>query len=248
MRYALIDDDATHRALFRRMLASLRSEATCAGEAEDGERGLELLRGFAGRLDIVFLDIEFPPDGAFGLLQRARAEAIAPPRIAFVTAYDHFAVEAFRWVACDYLVKPVARERLQETLARLPLAAPDVGVVLQALRSGQERRIPERFTVHARGRLLVLSWSEVSHLTTEDRLLHVHSPRGHHVLDRTLDELESVLAPRFLRIHRSTMIALDRVRELCPDGKGGGDVVLDDGTALAVSRDRMALLRKALQG
>lgn len=97
-----------------------------------------------------------------------------------------------------------------------------------------------------KGRIRVLAWAQVTHLRTENRLLFVHTPEGRLVLDRTLDELESLLAPRFFRTHRSAMASIDEIRELLPDPGGTGEIRLQDGTRLPVSRDRMPELRARL--
>jgi len=246
LRYALVEDEPPARLRLRRMVTELVPDSTCVAEAEDGEGALTLLRNTTP--DLLFLDIEFPPEGAFGLLRRAREAGLALPPIAFVTAFDQHAVEAFRWAACDYLLKPLDRDRLRDTLNRVPSApaAPDLNQLFEALQSARQQRIPERFTVQVKGRLRVLAWAEVSHLRTENRLLLVHTPEGHFVLDRTLDELESVLAPRFIRVHRGAMVALDQIREVLPEPGGTGEIRLADGSRLPVSRDRMPDLRRRL--
>ena len=130
--------------------------------------------------------------------------------------------------------------QLQATL-RLP--ADDVRGLQAELAAAE---VPDRFTVTTKGTLKVLAWAEVSHLTTENRLLFVHSRDGRFVLGRTLEELEKQVAPRFFRCHRSAMVALDRVRELVPDPEGTGELRLDTGDRVPVSRDRMAELRRRL--
>jgi len=246
LRYAIIEDEPPARSRLKRLVAELDPGAVCLGEAGDGVAGLELLR--STRPDLLFLDIEFPPEGAFGLLRRAREHGVDLPPIAFVTAFDQHALEAFRWAASDYLLKPVERERLADTLARAQPKAepPDLGVLLQALEATRRKEMPERFTVLVKGRILVLAWSQVSHLRTENRLLFVHTPEGRFVLDRSLDELEIQLAPRFFRTHRSAMVALDAIQELAPDPGGTGEVRLTDGARVPVSRDRMPELRSRL--
>jgi len=246
LHYAIIEDEPPARSRLKRLVAELDPTAECVAEAGDGLAGLALLQ--KGGMDLLFLDIEFPPDGAFGLLQRARSAGLALPPIAFVTAFDQHALEAFRWAACDYLLKPITRERLRETLARVPVqgTALDLGLLTQALEATRRKAMPERFTVLVKGRILVLAWSQVTHLRTENRLLFVHTPEGRFVLDRTLDELEGLLAPRFFRTHRSAMAAVDTIRELLPDPGGTGEVRLQDGSRLPVSRDRMPDLRARL--
>ncbi len=246
LRYALVEDEPPARQRLRRLMAEVEPASVCVAQAADGAAGLALLE--AGGLDLLFLDIEFPPGGAFGLLRQAREQGLALPPIAFVTAFDQHAVEAFRWAACDYLLKPVEAPRLRETLARVrPRAeSPDLAVLLQALEATRRTELPERFSVLVKGRLRILKWSDVSHLSTENRLLFVHTTEGRFVLDRSLDELEGLLAPRFARTHRSAMVALDRVKELLADAGGTGELRLEDGTRVPVSRDRMAEIRRKL--
>ncbi|MFN7958218.1 MAG: LytTR family DNA-binding domain-containing protein [Holophagaceae bacterium] len=246
LRYALVEDEPPARLRLKRMVAELAPDSVCLAEAADGESALALLRNTTP--DLLFLDIEFPPEGAFGLLRRAREAGLALPPLAFVTAFDQHAVEAFRWAACDYLLKPLDRDRLRDTLSRVAArpAAPDLHQLFEALQAARQHQVPERFTVQVKGRLRVLAWAEVSHLRTENRLLLVHTPEGHFVLDRTLDELETILAPRFVRVHRGAMAALDQIRELLPDPGGTGEIRLADGSRLPVSRDRMPDLRRRL--
>lgn len=246
LRYAIIEDEPPARARLKRLVAELEPTSECIAEAGDGAAGLELLRTL--RPDLLFLDIEFPPEGAFGLLRQAREAGLPIPPLAFVTAFDQHALEAFRWAACDYLLKPLERERLRETLSRTrpQKETLDLGLLMQALEATRRKALPERFTVLAKGRILVLAWAQVSHLSTENRLLFVHTPEGRFVLDRSLDELETLLAPRFYRTHRSAMVALDAIRELVPDPGGTGELRLQDGSRLPVSRDRMAELRARL--
>ena len=246
LRYAIIEDEPPARSRLKRLVAELDASAVCLGEAGDGVAGLALLQ--STRPDLLFLDIEFPPEGAFGLLRKARQLGVDLPPIAFVTAFDQHALEAFRWAACDYLLKPVERGRLAETLARAQPgpAQPDLGVLLQALEATHRKETPERFTVLVKGRIHVLAWAQVSHLRTENRLLFVHTPDGRFVLDRSLDELEVLLAPRFFRTHRSAMVAVEAIRELTPDPGGTGEVRLQDGSRVPVSRERMPDLRARL--
>ncbi len=247
LRYALIEDEPPAAQRLRRMVQELRPNAVCLAEARDGEAGLHLLA--MTQADVLFLDIEFPPEGAFGLLARAKAQGLALPPIVFVTAFDRHAVDAFRWSALDYLLKPLDRQQLEESLVRLESRSPPVpelGPLLEALQAVQKDTVPERFTVLWKGRLKVFAWAEVSHLSTESRLLFVHTPEGRFPLDRTLDELEKALAPAFFRCHRGAMVAMGRVRELLPDAGGTGEVRLDNGERVSVSRDRLPELRRRL--
>lgn len=245
LRYALIEDEPPARDLLRELVAQLQPGAQCVAEAADGLQGLTLLRNQVP--DVLFLDIEFPPEGAFGLLRHAKAEGLRLPPIVFVTAYDRYAVEAFRWAACDYLLKPIEPARLREALSRIQQQPElDVKGLMATLQALKTPRLPERFTVQAKGRLRVLAWKEVSHLRTENRLLFVHTPEGRFMLDRNLDELEPLLAPDFIRPHRSALVALREIQELeAPPGEPG-ELRLRDGSRIPVSRERLPEVRRRL--
>ena len=246
LTYALIEDEPPARLRLKRLLQELRPGAVCLAEAADGEAGLDLLA--STEPDVLFLDIEFPPAGAFGLLAQARERGLRPPPIVFVTAFDQHAVQAFRWSAWDYLLKPVERAQLEEALARVEqrLQPGDPAALLQALQAAKRAEAPDRFTLLHKGRFKVFAWDEVTHLVTEHRLLFVATAEGRFVLDRTLDELEKLLAPRFLRCHRGAMVAVARIRELLPEPGGTGELRLDTGDRVPVSRDRMAEVRRRL--
>jgi DNA-binding LytR/AlgR family response regulator len=247
LKYALVEDEPPARQRLKRMLQDLRPDAVCLAEAADGEAGLHLLS--MTQPDVLFLDIEFPPKGAFGLLAQAKEQGLSLPPIVFVTAFDQHAVEAFRWSAWDYLLKPVERERLQESLEKVEqrLQPPgDLEPLLQALQAVRRSEVPDRFTLLHKGRLKVFAWDEVSHLLTENRLLFVCTAEGRFVLDRTLDELEKQLSPRFLRCHRGAMVAFHRIKELIPEAGGTGELRLDTEDRVPVSRDRMAEVRRRL--
>ena len=245
LKYAIIEDEPPARQRLKRLLQELRPEAVCLAEAGDGEAGLHLLT--LTRPDVLFLDIEFPPGGAFALLARAKELKLPLSPIVFVTAFDRHALQAFRWSAWDYLLKPLERAQLAEALERIEQRGnADLGELLHAQQLARKGEAPDRFTVLHKGCFKVFAWDEVSHLTTENRLLFVHTPEGRFVLDRTLDELERELAARFLRCHRSAMVALGRIRELRPEAGGTGELCLDTGDRVPVSRDRMADLRRRL--
>lgn len=246
--YLLVEDEPPARDLLRAMIQRIRPEARCLGEAADGLQALELLSRIQPRC--LFLDIEFPPAGAFGLLKAAKERGLQLPPIVFVTAYDHHAVEAFRWAACDYLLKPVEPGQLAEAMSRVDPRAPalDVAALLAGVEAAEQKHLPECFSVPHRGRRKVIRWPEVTHLATENRLLFVHTAEGRFVLDRTLDALEPMLHPHFLRVHRSVLVALSAISELEAESGAKGEVILRDGTRLPVSRERLPEVRQRLGG
>jgi DNA-binding LytR/AlgR family response regulator len=244
LRFAVVEDEPLARKRLKQLVQEVDPGAVCVAEAENGEAGLQLLQRHP--LDVLFLDVEFPPDGAFGLLRRARAAERALPPIVFTTAFDRHAVEAFRWAACDYLLKPIKLDELREALGRLGQRPGTAALVAEVLSELEKRKVPRRFSVSTARGVRVFTWAEVSHIDTENRLLFVHTAEGRFCLDRTFAELESLLAPEFVRVHRSCMVNLGRVRALLTETQGGPAVLLEGNVRVAVSKDRMTALRDAL--
>jgi len=244
LRFALVEDEPLARSRLKQLVQEVKPGAVCVAEAKDGEEGFQLLQRHT--LDVLFLDVEFPPDGAFGLLRRARAAERALPPIVFTTAFDRHAVEAFRWAACDFLLKPIKVTELREALQRLPRHAGHEALVAEVLAELEKRKVPRRFSVATSRGVRVFTWAEVSHIDTEDRLLFVHTPEGRFCLDRTFAELEALLTPEFVRVHRSCMVNLSRVRAMLTEAQGGPAVLLEGNLRLAVSKERLTALREAL--
>ena len=244
LRFAVVEDEPLARSRLKQLVQQVDPGAVCVAEASDGEEGLALLQRHV--LDVLFLDVEFPPDGAFGLLRRARDSERALPPVVFTTAFDRHAVEAFRWAACDYLLKPIKVAELREALQRLNPRGGHAALVAEVLAELEKRKVPRRFSVTTARGVRVFAWAEVSHIDTEDRLLFVHTPDGRFCLDRTFAELESLLAPEFVRVHRSCMVNLSRVRALLTEAQGGPAVLLEGNVRVAVSKDRVATVREAL--
>lgn len=245
-RYAVVEDEPVARKLLETLLASLAPRATLVWEAADGEAAFSHLSETP--VEVLFLDVEFPPKGAFELLERARSAGLTLPKIVFVTGHDEHAVKAFEWAACDYLLKPLSQQRVEETLERVraSLTSPDLNAMLTAVRSLAQGKQPERFIVSIRDRILIFRWSEVMFLHTEFRQVFAHTSRGKVPVDHGMDELESMFRDRFLRIHRSSLINLDYLVEVRNPSTRAGQAVMQDGTVLSVSRARMEELLQGL--
>jgi len=245
-RYAIVEDEPLARTLLEKTIESLSPEALLIWGAADGEEAFQRLT--ENPVDVLFLDVEFPPVGAFGLLERARDSGLRLPKIVFVTGHDEHAVKAFEWAACDFVLKPLSRDRVKETLERVrtSLTSLDLGALLSVARILTQDKSPERFIVPIRDRILILRWPEVMFLHTEFRQVYAHTSRGKVPLDRGMDELEVVLQERFLRIHRSSLINLDYLVEVRNPPALAGQAVMQDGTVLNVSRARMDDLLKRL--
>jgi len=247
-RYALVEDETLSRKALARMLGELAPDGVLAWEAADGNTALKCL--LDDSVDVIFLDIMFPPAGAFGFLEAAWSRLPVLPEIVFVTSLDNQATQAFEWAACDYLVKPVTKERVRATLERVRRrrSEADRGALLSAMKGTFHTTGPERFTVAIRDRILVFRWSEVFYIHTEFRQVFAETSRGKVPLDSPMDELEGMLDKSFVRIHRSTLVNLDYLREVRTPAGCAGEAVMCNGAALSVSRRRIETLLIRLAG
>ena len=170
----------------------------------------------------------------------------------FVTAYDQYAIRAFEFVALDYLLKPFDRSRFQQALGRAKeqirlRAAALMQPQLEALLENARGLHLERLAVRESGRISFLRVDEICWLEAQGNYVKIHAAGQAPLVRRTLKELEERLDPsRFLRIHRSVLVNLDRVRELRPMFHGEYQVLLDDGTELTSSRGLKETLRKVM--
>ena len=232
LRVVIVDDEAPARAKLRRYLQD-DPQADLVGEAANGEQAVHLIEEL--RPDVVLLDVQMPVLDGFDVLEALQAEPL--PRIIFVTAHDAHAVRAFEVRAVDYLLKPVDRERLADALERvadLSEVAPAVSGVLEDRRAEAPM---ERFLVRERGRLLLVPLTDVNWVGAAGNYVEVHTGSATHLVRGTLTELEDRLPrDRFARVHRSSIVNLDRIKELQPWSHGDLNIVLHDGTELRMSR------------
>jgi len=208
-----------------------------AGEAGDGEEALRAISEL--RPEAVFLDVQMPEVDGFDVVRRL--QPAQRPLIVFVTAFEQYALEAFRASAVQYLLKPVDREELRNAVARLrQLAAgaagdPAIAELLEALK--KPRTFLQRIAIKARGRTLLFRIEQVDWFEAAGNYVRLHVGREHHLLRETMSALEEKLDPqRFVRIHRSAIVNLDRVREMEPSSHGEYQVMLADDTRLTLSR------------
>jgi two-component system LytT family response regulator len=247
IRALVVDDEPLAR---EGLVLRLKDEpdVTIVGEAGDGRSAIEALRALAP--DLVFLDVQMPDLDGFGVLREAALERL--PAIIFVTAHERHALRAFEVSALDYLLKPVAEERLAEALTKARAALKDQGgpddrvarlldYLDQDVDLGPGHGVPRfarRLVAKDRDRYLLLPVEDIAWIAAAGNYAEIHATGGRVALVRaTLAELEQRLDPaEFARIHRSTLVRLARARELRPDAHGDFDLVLDDGTILAVGR------------
>jgi two-component system LytT family response regulator len=223
IRALVVDDEPLGRSNILLLLRQ-NPEIEILGECGSALEGLDAIRKH--HPDLVFLDVRMPEYDGFDVLEMLGRDA--PPAVIFVTAYDQYALKAFDTGALDYLLKPFSNARFARALdrARERIAA--------------RERLPakmDRVTIKSAGRVVFLGVSEIDWIEAADYYASLHVGPKTHLVRRSMNELESDLDPaQFCRIHRSTIVNLERVRELRFDSDGEYELVLVDATKLRLSR------------
>jgi two-component system LytT family response regulator len=244
IRAAIVDDEPVAREGLRLWLAE-EPDVTVVGEAGTPKDAVAMV--LRERPDLLFLDVQMPDGDGFDVIEAIGGHHL--PEVVFVTAHERHALRAFDVSALDFLLKPVREDRFRTALdrARQELArgeAREGPARLSALldqvrghpRADGQRRI-ERFAVRTRDRFVIVPAAEVRWISAAANYAELHVQGATHLVRATLAELEAGLDPgRFARIHRSTLVRVDCVREVIPAMHGDCDVVLDDGTVLKLSR------------
>lgn len=239
IRALIVDDEPLGRERIRTLLRE-DAEVDVVGEAGNGhEAAIEIERL---RPDLLFLDVQMPEMDGFAVL-----DAIADkhmPVIIFVTAYDRYAVQAFEVHALDYLLKAFDRERFESAVSRAKeeVRRSKEGIfnerlvtLLEDLESRKERST--RLVIKSSGRIFFLPVKEIDWVEAADNYIRIHAGGKEHLMRETLQSLEGRLDPeRFLRVHRSAIVNIDRIRELQPMFHGDYALRLCDGTELTLSR------------
>ena len=249
IRAVIVEDEPLGRERIRTLLRGDR-EIEIAGECANGREAVATIAKL--KPDLVFLDVQMPEMDGFEVLESIDSEAM--PVIIFVTAYDQYAVKAFQVHAIDYLLKSFDRERFEQALRRAKAEIAngrkeELGERLAALLEDlqQQRARPERLVVRSGGRILFLRVEEIDWVAAADNYVCLHAGRETHLLRETMAGLEQRLDPeKFLRIHRSTIVNLDRIQDLKPLFHGDYVVRLRDGTELVLSRTYREKLEKPL--
>jgi two-component system, LytTR family, response regulator len=236
LRTAIVDDEPLARERLRQLLAA-EHDVEVAGEYGNGPAFLaELART---RPDLVFLDIEMPMLSGLDVVESMRAVTGSVPAIVFVTAHETYAARAFDVDAADYVLKPFDRVRVTRALHRIRrrVAEPKEPLPQRELR---------RLAVKNRGRIELLRLDQVDWIEAAANYVRLHVGRASHLYRGSMMTLEQRLdRSRFVRIHRSTIVNVDRIAELHPTFEREQIVLLQDGTRLRMSatyRNRLEAL------
>jgi two-component system LytT family response regulator len=248
LRAIVVDDEPAARALLCEYLAA-HPEVAIVAECADGFAAVKAIADLAP--DLVFLDVQMPKLSGFEVLELLEA----PPAVVFITAYEEHALKAFEVHAVDYLLKPFPPERLAEALARVaerlgPEGSgqpPALAGLARTARAARGRPFLDRLMVREGSRIQVIPVERLDYAEAQDDYVLLKSDGAKHRKQQTLAELAAELDPaRFVRIHRSFLLNLDRLERLELYAKDSRVAILADGTRLPVSRPGYARLRELL--
>ena len=251
IRTIIVDDEPLAREGVRMHLEA-EPDIEIVGEAASGEEAVALIEAL--RPDLIFLDVQMPGLDGFGVLEAIGATQM--PVTVFTTAYDQFAVRAFDAHAIDYVLKPYHEERFRRAVARARTQIEarkraemeqSLGSLLDELRA--RGQYIERLVVRSGGRIVILRVDEIDWIEAASNYVRLHAGGKEYLLRETMTALEAKLNPAdFVRIHRSTIVRVDKIRELEPLFQGDYVVILDGGTRLTSSRGYRERLQDLLQG
>ncbi len=248
IRVWLIDDEPLALRRLARMLEDT-GQVEIAGHSADPVDALERLACTV--VDAIFIDIEMPGLNGFQVLEQLTSR----PQVVFTTAYDHYAVRAFEANGTDYLLKPVSPEALERAVARLErnrALAPVAdyrAIVDQLTQALAARHYPRRIPSRLGDRVQFIDLDKVTHFFAEGKLTWAATPGHNYVVEDSIVQLEGKLDPaRFLRIHRSFLVNLAAVAEVCTWFGGKMVARLNDQarTELPIARDRVRGLKERL--
>lgn len=257
----IADDEPLVRERLRALIAN-DADLHLIAETDNGRAAVENI--IEQQPELVFLDIQMPEFDGFSVVEQIGIGQI--PVIVFVTAFDKYAVRAFEVHAFDYLLKPIDSERFNQTLTRAKnqiklhssnFSAQKITALLEDLsveresfkRSAGAQLKPDRFLIQSAGRIVFLPVSEIEWIEPAGNYVSLHVGNKEHLLRETMNGIETRLNPaQFLRIQRSAIVNIDRIKELHQLFRGAYEVILHNGTRLTTSRGYHEKLFKMFNG
>ena len=253
LRIFIADDERPAREFLKRLLSEL-DDVDLVGEAENGTEALEAIQSLTP--DLALLDLQMPEMSGIEVVRQLRKTQM--PLVAFVTAFDDYAVQAFELNAVDYLLKPVERDRLKETverakerLAQTDWRASETERIANAADTydASARNEPlTRIPVKKRDDIYLIPVADVAAIVADGELLHITTAENdRYVINFRLKDLEARLdADRFIRLSRSALVNVDHVHRLSPLPGGTYMILLSNGQQLESSRQQSKLLRSKM--
>jgi two-component system LytT family response regulator len=253
----IVDDEPLARRNLR-LLLEKDPQIEIVGECGNGREAVKAISELSP--DLIFLDIQMPEMDGFDVLERVGPDHIQA--IIFVTAFDQYALKAFDVHALDYLLKPFDDERFGHALrrAKVQIEAREINRLSKRLlallderesqraRSSRQSEYLTRLMIKVSGRVMLLKVNEIDFIEADGNYAKLHVGRKAHLLREKMHDLEARLDPaKFVRIHRSVIVNLDRIKEMQPHFNGDYIVVLEDGRQLRLSRTRRETLEARLK-
>jgi len=242
LRTLIVDDEELARKVLRELL-SAHDEIEIVAECKNG---LEAVKSVAEhKPDLLFLDVQMPKLTGFDVLELVGTEI----SVIFVTAYDEYAMKAFEVHAVDYLLKPVGKERLAAALQRVKVHSNQIRPIPAELSAASRPagQFAERLVVKDGTRVTLIPVAKLDYAEAQDDYVALASEGKKHLKQQTIASLEAALDPkRFVRVHRSYVVNLERVTRIEPYGKDSRVAVLSSGARLPVSRAGYARLQALL--
>jgi len=245
IRTLIVDDEPVARRGIRQQLRS-EADVEIIGECANGREAVAAIKKQTP--DLLFLDVQMPLLDGFGVVSAIGVDNL--PAVVFVTAYDQHAIRAFEVNALDYLLKPIDHDRFQKTLMRVrrqmdgaktePLEKKLASLLrhLEESKSENERaKYSERIAIKESDRVLFLGVDKIDWISAQGNYIQIHTAGSTHLLRETMNGIESKLDPeKFVRIRRSTIVCIERIKELQPLFNGEYAVILRNTTQLTSSR------------
>jgi two-component system, LytTR family, response regulator len=251
IRTVIADDEPLARRGIRAHL-NLEKDIEIVSECRNGREAVGAIEKHSP--DLVFLDVQMPELDGFGVVEAVGVEKM--PAVIFVTAYDRYALRAFEVHALDYLLKPFDGERFARAVqrARTQIERDSLGELsgrlrslLADLESRPDQKPPHRLVIKSAGRISFVDVAEIDWVEAADNYVRLHAGRESHLLRETMNSLEKRLDPgQFLRVHRSRIVNIQKVKELRPLFRGEYDITLQDGTRLETGRGYRDRVQKLL--
>jgi two-component system LytT family response regulator len=238
----IIDDEQLARQRLRRLLKPY-DEFDIIGEAVNGADGLEQIEQL--KPELIFLDIEMPVLNGFEMLSKLTHQ----PKVVFTTAYDQYAIKAFEEDSIDYLLKPVEVERLEKTIKKLEQTQqqPALPIPLDALMKQLVKKEIKTLTVKIGDKILLIKLDNIIYIEAEEKYVFLHTADGKkHLTDFTISALEEKLPEHFIRIHRSSIINAEQIKEIRKGFNGALIFVMNnsENSRLTSSRSNGEMLRE----
>jgi two-component system LytT family response regulator len=253
LRVVVVDDERPARSFLVALLRSF-DDVNVVGEAASGKEAVGVIE--KEKPDLAFLDWQMPELDGMGVVRHLRKQSM--PLIAFVTAYDEYAVRAFELNAVDYLLKPVDKSRLRETLNRaqdrmehaeiVAEQASRVGQAIDAYESASRSPFLERIPVRNREEVIIVPVQNIASIVADGELLNITTNRNdRHTITYRLKDLERMLDPgKFIRLGRGTLANVEQINKVAVMPGGTHVAILANGQKLTVSRIQSRVLRERL--